>query len=49
MKKQSKYTNEFKSKVALETLREIGPICEIAKRYEIHPSRITDWKKQLHW
>ncbi len=47
MKKRRKFTNEFKSKVALEALRESKPIHEIAKRYEVHPSQVTDWKKEL--
>jgi transposase len=38
MKKRRKFTSEFKSKVALEALREQQPIHEIAKRYQIHPT-----------
>ena len=47
MKKRRKYTAEFKSKVALEALREQTPLHEIAKKYEIHPSQVTEWKKAL--
>ena len=47
MKKRRKYTSEFKSKVALEALREQQPIHEIAKCYQIHPSQVTKWKKTL--
>jgi transposase len=47
MKKRRKYTAEFKSKVALEALREQSPLHEIAKKYEIHPSQVTEWKKAL--
>ena len=47
MKKRRKYTSEFKSKVALEALREEQPIHEIAKRYQIHPTQVTEWKKTL--
>lgn len=47
MKKRRKFTSEFKSKVALEALREQQPIHEIAKRYQVHPSQVTDWKKAL--
>jgi len=47
MKKRRKFTSEFKSKVALEALREQQPIHEIAKRYQIHPSQVTEWKKSL--
>ena len=40
-------TAEFKSKVALEALREQQPIHEIAKRYQVHASQVTEWKKAL--
>lgn len=47
MRKRRKFSAEFKSKVALEALREQQPIHEIAKRYQIHPSQVTEWKKAL--
>jgi transposase len=47
MKKRRKFTSEFKSKVALEALREQQPIQESAKRYQIHPTQVTEWKKSL--
>lgn len=42
MKKRRKFTAEFKSKVALEALREQQPIHEIANRYQIHPTQVTE-------
>ena len=47
MKKRRKFTAEFKSKVALEALREQEPIHDIAKRHQIHPTQVTEWKKAL--
>ncbi|MEO1857433.1 MAG: transposase [Rubritalea sp.] len=47
MKRRRKFSAEFKSKVAIEALREQLPIHEIAKKYQIHPSQVTDWKKAL--
>lgn len=47
MKKRRKFTSDFKSKVALEALREQQPIHEIAKRHQIHPTQVTEWKKAL--
>lgn len=47
MKKRRKFTTQFKSKVALEALREQQPIHEIAKRYEVHPNQVSEWKKNL--
>lgn len=47
MRKRRKFTAEFKSKVALEALKEQQPLHEIAKRYEVHPNQVTEWKKAL--
>lgn len=47
MKKRRTFTAEFKSKVALEALKEREPIHAIAKRYQVHPNQVTDWKKAL--
>lgn len=37
----------MKSKVALEAIKEEKSISEIASKYEIHPSQIRNWRKQL--
>lgn len=47
MKKRRQYTADFKARVALEALQEVSPIHEIAKRYQVHPGQVTDWKKAL--
>jgi len=47
MKRRRTFTAEFKSKVAIEALREQLPIHEIAKKYQVHASQVTDWKKAL--
>ena len=47
MRKRRKFSADLKSKVALEALREQQPIHEIAKRYQIHASQVTEWKKAL--
>jgi transposase-like protein len=42
-----KFTAEFKSKVALEALRERSTLSELSKRHEIHPNLVAQWKKSL--
>jgi transposase-like protein len=37
----------FKAKVALEAIRELKTISEIAKQFKVHPNQVTIWKKQL--
>ncbi|SEN71648.1 transposase, partial [Loktanella fryxellensis] len=45
MTKRKRYTSEFKAKVALEAIREELTTAELAKKYDIHPTMITGWKK----
>jgi transposase len=37
----------FKAKVALEAIRELKTVSEIAKQFRVHPNQVTMWKKQL--
>lgn len=46
MSKKS-FTSEFKSKVAIEALKGHKTIAELASEFEIHPTQINNWKKQL--
>ncbi len=45
--KRKKYSEQFKFKVALEALKELKTINEIASNYEVHPTQVKSWKKQL--
>lgn len=42
-----KFTGEFKKKVVLEALKERSTLQELARKFEIHPQQITDWKRQF--
>ena len=44
---RKRYNPEFKLQVALEALQEKEPMSALAKKYSIHPTQITEWKKQL--
>ena len=46
MSKKS-FTSEFKSKVAIEALKGHQTIAELASEFDIHPTQINNWKKQL--
>ena len=48
MKKQRrKHTAEFKARVALEAIKGLETISEIAAKYELHPVQVGNWKKEL--
>jgi transposase len=37
----------FKAKVALEAVRGVKTVAELAEPYDLHPKLITGWKTQL--
>ena len=47
LRKRTRYSAEFKAKVALEALREQKTMSELASEFSIHPNQIVEWKRQL--
>ena len=43
---RKQYRSEFKVKVALEAIKGQKTINELATEYGVHPTQITQWKKQ---
>ena len=42
-----KFSSEFKAKVAVEALKGHKTTNELASEFEVHPTQINRWKKQL--
>jgi len=45
--KRKQYSSQFKAKVALEAIRNDKTVPELAGYYEVHPTAINSWKRQL--
>ena len=45
-KARKQYQAAFKSKVALEAIKGVRTVNEIATHYGVHPTQVTQWKKQ---
>jgi len=46
-RKRKQYSSEFKAKVALAALKEDETVAQLAARYEVHPTMIHTWKRNL--
>jgi transposase-like protein len=44
---RKKHSAEFKAKIALEAIKGLKTINEIASEAEVHPTQVNLWKKQL--
>ena len=46
-RKRRTHSPEFKARVALEALKGIKPVHQIASENEVYPAQVTQWKKEL--
>jgi putative transposase len=46
-KKRTQYSNDLKFKIALEAAKGVKTVSQIATEHNLHPTQISNWKKQL--
>ena len=45
--KRRRHSAEYKFKVALEAAKGDKTLSQLAEQYQLHPSQISEWKRQL--
>lgn len=45
--KRKRHEPQFKARVALEALKGVKTVQQIAKEFDVHPVQVSDWKKKL--
>ena len=46
-RKRRQFSNQFKFTVALEAVKGLKTVNQIAGDYNVHPNQVSTWKKQL--
>lgn len=46
-KKRKSFSSQLKAKVALDAIREVKTVNELAQEFGVHPSQVGQWKKML--
>lgn len=46
-RKRRAFGEVFKAKVAMDAVKGLKTLAELASEHKIHPSQITEWKKRL--
>jgi len=46
-RKRRSFSATFKSKVALDAIKGLKTVAEIAKLHQVNPSQVVLWKRQL--
>ncbi len=46
-KKRKQYKAEFKFQMALEAVKGLKTINQLASEHELHPNQLSQWKRQL--
>jgi len=42
-----KFTPKFKTRVAIEALKDQSSLADLAQKYDLHPQQISTWKREF--
>ena len=46
-RKRRTFTDKFKAEVAIDAIKGMKTLAELASEHQVHPNQVSDWKKQL--
>ncbi len=46
-RKRRTFTDGFKAKVAIDAVKGLKTLAQLATQYQVHPNQVSEWKKQL--
>ena len=46
-KKRKRYSAQFKFQVALEAIKGLKTVNQLASEHQLHPNQVSQWKRQL--
>ena len=47
MNKRNTFTDKFKAKVALDSVKGVKTLSQLSTEYKAHPNQISQWKRKL--
>ncbi len=48
-KTRVRHSAEVKAKIALEALKGVKTVNELAGQYQVHPTQVSQWKPRCNW
>jgi len=46
-RKRRAFTDRFKAQVALDAVKGVKTLAELAAQYQVHPNQVSEWKRRL--